>query len=474
MKDILRFARQCGKRILLTSDMYLEASFIEKQLKRCGVVDYDELLISCEIKHDKYKETIWDYVKELFPAQSVLHIGDNVLVDVEKPLRHGIDTWKVAKAAEMLEWSGIYGYWNKEDIGMLGGLFAAQAMNDPFVLSDSRGKLVIKNMYEMGYLFFGPLVLGFLCWLVKTARAQRIDTLLFAARDGYLLEKLYDKLSETIEGKVPKGVYFLTSRRAASVAMIRSEEDIRFVIENVCNVAGVNLEELLRFTFGVQIKKAEEWRYKTVRELGKEKVIQYVLQHYQKCILERAEQERQAYLAYIKSLPLSGKKGFVNFVCRGVSQYCMERLSHEPMTGLYFAGEELGDIFPDCNRIYAWYGTACSTHTSKEDLLAGYLFGEVIFSAPQGQLICFDRKGEAIFEDRECDFTGIAECHEGIEKYVEDVIQRVPDFLNYEWDRELIDRIFGSFRLPYVILEDAVKKNFVFQDGIAGKGMTLL
>lgn len=59
--------------------MYLEASYIERLLKKYGIKEYDRLIISCEYSKCKWPSgELFEVVKKDFPLNtSILHIGDN-------------------------------------------------------------------------------------------------------------------------------------------------------------------------------------------------------------------------------------------------------------------------------------------------------------------------------------------------------------------------------------------------------------
>lgn len=466
--QILRYAKAHGKTVILTSDMYLGKESIRGILAKAGIHEYDELLISCEVKRDKYWGEMWEYVTNLYPGRKILHIGDNEISDEKTAKEHGIETYRIASANALLEMSGIGQYLGQEKAGgdgILWGLFSAKAVNNPFCMSTTKGKLYITDMYEFGYLFAGPLILNFLLWLIKIARIQHIDTLLFVARDGYLLEKMYQKLIRRKRTEAPAGVYLLASRRATSVAGIEKERDIWFVFDKLCSTASVKYEQILEKGFGIQIDPEDSYRESTLYEVGKEVLFQHTVERYASRILENAERERTNYFKYLSKLQLQGQLGFVNFVCRGVTQYCITKMTGRRMKGFYFASEEdILDIYPYMEDIFCLYGENLSTHTSRLNLMAKYLYGETVLSAPSGQLICFSEEGMPVYEERRKNFTEIQDSHRGIEQYMEDMLEIMPNINDNMFSNEQIDRIWGAFDLKNVILSRELRETFYFED----------
>lgn len=466
--QMFKYAKLQGKIVILTSDMYLGKEILKDMLAEFGICEYDDFLISCEVKKDKYWGNMWEYVTARYPGRKILHIGDNEISDEKTAMEHGLETYRIASANDLMEMCGIgqyLGQGNAGRDGILWGLFSAKVANDPFCMSMTKGKLYISNMYEFGYLFAGPLILNYLLWLVKTAKVQHIDTILFVARDGYLLEKLYQKLVANKQLEAPSGIYFLASRRASSVASIEREEDIWFVFDKLCSTASVKYERILKKGFGIQIDQDDSYLGSTLYEVGKEVLFRHTVERYASRILENAERERANYFKYLEKLHLQGQLGFVNFVCRGVTQYCITKMTKKRIKGFYFASEEdILDIYPHIEDIFYLYGENLSTHTSKLNLVTKYLYGETILSAPNGQLICFSEEGLPIYEERRRNFAKIRDCHKGIEQYMEDMLEIMPDLNELLFSNEQIDQIWGAFDLKNVILSQDVREVFCFED----------
>lgn len=466
--ELLRYAKKHGKTVILTSDMYLGRKVLTDMLQQNGICEYDELLVSCEVKKDKYWGSMWEYVTELFPTSKILHIGDNEISDEKTPKEYGIQTYRIASPNEMLQMSGINQYLGQKIARgdcLLWGLFAAKAVNNPFGMSRTKGKLYIATMYEFGYLFFGPLILNYLLWLIEKVKEQQIDTILFVARDGYLLEKLYQKIIYDKQIEAPCGVYFLSSRRAASVASIEAKEDIWFIFDKLCNTASVKYEKILEKAFGIKIDADDKYMGCALYEVDKEKLFRHTIERYSKRIFKNAEQERINYFKYLETLQLGKQIGFVNFVCRGVTQYCMSKMMKKRMKGFYFASEEdIVDIYPHMEDISCLYGEYLSTHTSRLNLVIKYLYGETIFSSPNGQLIRFSEVGTPIYAERSEGFTEIHDCHMGIEQYIADMMNIISNVSETTFSNEMVDQILGIFDLENVILSEKVKKVFSFED----------
>ena len=107
MAEVFQYAKELGKKIVLTSDMYLSKGKIHNLLERCGIVGYDELLISCQEKAEKSDGKLFAKLLERAGGKSILHIGDNPFSDGEMAQSMGLDTWQVYSSYDMLSVSSI-------------------------------------------------------------------------------------------------------------------------------------------------------------------------------------------------------------------------------------------------------------------------------------------------------------------------------------------------------------------------------
>lgn len=200
MLEVWNDAKAAGKKVVITSDMYLPASFLKDVLHENGINGWDGFFLSCERQATKaggklYKCIIDDL--ETSPER-VLHIGDNPLSDVERAHQQGIQTF--------FQKSPLNVFLNEHRFARSFLLVS----NDVFS-SELVGRLAIvwnkrttvrpePTVWErLGFLFGGFLGVSYLSFVVKTARKEHLDTLLFVARDGWLMEQVFHLMAPDIE-----------------------------------------------------------------------------------------------------------------------------------------------------------------------------------------------------------------------------------------------------------------------------------
>lgn len=200
MKKVWAQVLQKGKRIVVTTDMYLSSDFIGQLLDKNGFTGYEKIFVSSEHGCGKYNGGLFDIVSEYLDGCSRSHIGDNIAADINNASAHGFDTvyypnvnikGNVARPSEM---SSLVG-------SAYCGIVNARLY--------SGGRL--SDMYEYGYKVGGLLVLGYCTFIHRQAVERHADKVLFLSRDGFILKQVYERL---YPGSKTEYVYW--SRAAAA------------------------------------------------------------------------------------------------------------------------------------------------------------------------------------------------------------------------------------------------------------------
>jgi len=194
MKDIYNYACQKNKKIIIISDMYLSKEFLKDVLKKNGYTKFDNIYISSEYGKTKGTGELYNIALEELniSVKDILHIGDNQYSDINRPRKLGINAFFIPKVFDFLlkiDSRIEFFYKNhKDDLGasIMLGLLAYQSEQS------------YKNYwYEFGYKYAGPIILGYMQWLDQQLVKEKIDTVLFVARDGYTLEKVFNLISNS-------------------------------------------------------------------------------------------------------------------------------------------------------------------------------------------------------------------------------------------------------------------------------------
>lgn len=176
MLDIFNELKKQGKRIIITTDMYLKAQTIECFLKKNGYEGYGALYCSADERKAKFNKELFAEVakREGVKCSEILHIGDNESADVNIPAELGFDTFLYKRGSEEHFWQ------------------------------------------DFGERIAGPVHLGLYRWLEKDVKeaGENGENFYFLSRDGYYLYNLFKKAGyENVK-------YLYASRRSLIMAGI--------------------------------------------------------------------------------------------------------------------------------------------------------------------------------------------------------------------------------------------------------------
>ncbi len=226
MKACTEYCLRAGKPWFLVSDMYLPPEILKEFLDRFGIAGYEEIIVSC--RHNMSKtQGLFGVLREKAGKASCLHIGDSKEADYDAPKKSGIDAFLIMPAVRMMEissWNRVLTHVDGSGSRVMAGLLAAEVFNDPFALYHSQGKPEVLRAEQFGFLFVGPLMVSFLVWLFGVLSQKSEGLVLFAARDGWMVQKMYRLLREKWAVRpLPKDIYLMISRRVIAESAEREK-----------------------------------------------------------------------------------------------------------------------------------------------------------------------------------------------------------------------------------------------------------
>lgn len=221
--QLLEYAVQHGKEVYLVSDMYLGQKVIEAILAKNQIFGYRKLLVSCEYGLGK-RQGLFERMMEQAEGSTFLHIGDDEEADGVSANAKGIDAIIIETSPAQI----TYRY-------------------------PVECRYRVSSSYQLGYTILAPIMAGFMDWLISLIKAAKPDHVLFLARDGFLLEKMY-RLAKQRENRLPPGNYFYFSRSVGASAYVENEEQLRYVAQQPFSG---DRDTLLRKRFGLETRELE-------------------------------------------------------------------------------------------------------------------------------------------------------------------------------------------------------------------------
>ena len=410
--DLLNELVKKNKLIYITSDSYYTKEQISQILERIGVAFVTDVLISCEYGTSK-TGNLFEKLKAVSGEADILHVGDDIVADIESAKRHGINTFQIYSAAELLELVG--GLKLSETENSLSdqikvGMFVANLFNSPFQFEDDEKRIHAEDAKDVGYLFCAPMIMDFTKWFEEESKDAGNTNRWLCARDGYLLKRLYEIMFPS-----QKAEYFYTSRISAIRAGVDSIADIEYV--DGMKFSG-ECKENLKIRFGISAEVLDTADI----DNGQEGLLKY-----SKAILDNLKSKKENNLKYIDKLDAEdGSISLFDFVAKGTCQMYIQRLTQNPIKGLYFLQLD-PEFMKDKNLDIKPFYTDMERDSSA--IFDNYYILETLLTSPEASVDEFDDEGNPVFakETRtDKDIACFMRAQDGIIEYVKKYISICP------------------------------------------------
>ncbi len=245
-KELYDVAMVAGKKVIFTSDMYLDRKTIEAILEKNDYKGYERLFLSSEERLTKSSGELFRAVlRELnTKGSNIIHIGDTWQNDINNAKSCGITPIFLPKTIEVFEnkiadisTNNCATIANKVMSSMHNGnktldsfgtrtlvaLVANKYFDNPYRSFNPESDFNADN-YFIGYYALGMHLIGLSSWIYDITSKNGYEKVDYLSRDGYLPKKIYDKMAKFF-GNAPKSDYIYTSRKALLSGMIKSKLD---------------------------------------------------------------------------------------------------------------------------------------------------------------------------------------------------------------------------------------------------------
>ncbi|MGC9450635.1 MAG: HAD-IA family hydrolase [Oceanipulchritudo sp.] len=436
-------ARSLGKRIVFTSDMYLPEAFCRERLEKAGFRGFHAFFLSSSVGKLKYSGKLFAHLVDALgvPPHEILHVGDNPHTDGTQARRAGLKTLLVPKAIDQIgrfernPWGGLASRTSESTRrSLLLGLSALgcqreSRLEDPF-------------WYRVGFQVGGPLVYGYVAYLIGQLRNRGINKVYFLSRDGYILKQVYERVRSGIPG-CPDPDYLFASRRALNFASITDLDPL--AMDWLAEGVGLTVGEFLK-----RISVPPERHLEAIRKAGfpgpEAPVIEgadyenlrLLFTRMKEPILQAARGEKAAYLAYLKKKGVTTARPLVLVDVGWMTsiQHSFEKMLSPEVGNLEIEGYYLGS-YPDAARRagpasrHSHYLMAYGAPAHAMDIIRHCVcLVEFFFAAPERTFIRMKRNPDgslepvfAGFHENEKDLAALREIHRGILEYAEEAVR---------------------------------------------------
>lgn len=246
MLEVWNKLQALGKRLIIVSDMYLPGTCIETILHNAGYMGAESIYISNEYGENKAGGDLFQRGLLDFSGCSIVHIGDNPHSDYKMAKECGLDIVPYQNVNK-----NILLYRPMDMSSMIGSAYRGLVSNH---LYNGSGSYSID--YEYGYLYGGLFAVGYCHFIHEYYELHHLDKLLFLARDGDTLRKVYQKMYPEDKTK-----YVYWSRKAATKLMAdddRHDFFRRFIYHKV-NQKVTIAQALHSMELDVLVQQLDDW-----------------------------------------------------------------------------------------------------------------------------------------------------------------------------------------------------------------------
>ncbi|MBO9407303.1 hypothetical protein J7399_07685 [Shimia sp. R9_1] len=254
-------ARSTGKKVVITSDMYLPRDFIVEQLERCGFAGFDKLYLSSDLRITKHSGRLYRHLLADLEceARQVVHFGDNKHTDILKAEENGLSAYHLPKAIDVfLDHKGNRAVWYKHlrELELGARLLLGLSINSVFDINifdnEKRDSLFAGNANVLGYYGVGLMVFGLTKWIMQQAEADGFKEIHFLARDGKLPMQAFDKLKR-LSGSDIQANYLMASRSLCYPLQMNEPEDVSLNPQRLYVHPQTSIRTLLETRLGLSI-----------------------------------------------------------------------------------------------------------------------------------------------------------------------------------------------------------------------------
>nr|WP_199064807.1 hypothetical protein [Chromobacterium sp. ASV5] len=504
MKRTWNLAGTFGKVRSIITDIYLEQEIIEEVLNKNGFGDFDFLYVSATEKLRKEDGSIFpQYRKDLlnkYPKISnILHIGDNPRADGEMARAYGLESVIIPRAADSMRQTelgkrlGLAYSAPSYDSSIITGLIANKYFSSPISNFDTKS-ICNGSLFGVGYAALGPFVLGYVQWLIRRMKFQKIDHAYFLARDGYLIMKVYEAFKAAMPDlNLPDHSYLLCSRRSVMVPGISSIKDINEIA--TLNYGTTTVADFLKSRYGLDSEKIP---YKILRKHGLRegcrKKIHYprdlpftikLVADLEKIILDVAKEERVLYLEYLEKEGLCDQDKKIALVDIGYSG-TMQRKIRDLTGGKYYGYYMLTHnyvLHHFHDQVFeGWLEDYDSQRSPYRHQFNQFIpLVESLLSSPEGSLTRFHGSAKHLepeylyssAETERCAF--LAGAHDGAMKFVNDFLDRFAPFgLTGELSPQVSSHLMMQLGAAPTLSDVSVFEGLILENMFAGSEFNII
>lgn len=361
--ELFQKAIELNKKIVIIADTYLPRFIIEELLSNLNYRNYHELFVSSEIGLSIKTGNLLNHIsKKCFcDAKYLLHIGynqknENILLN-----ELGFSTINIISNVENYKNSEYYStIWQKNESKHILSTRLIQGLLSNKLLKNKKEDFFTQP-HMIGYFGLGPLILGFIQWILQNSNKDYIKHIYFLSENGDFLKKSYDLIAKNYNNS-PLSYNLLYSSRINKTINLTFDYILYHISSQ--NYSNISLADYFNNNYGINI--ANYFKLISKYGLSKDMIIdkniheQQVFSLFEElipAIKEIFQNEKNYFNVYLKyqNLPNPDKSTIIDVLSHN-SQITLSEISKQKINGYYLFTflEELEKINEN-NMLYSSY-----------------------------------------------------------------------------------------------------------------------
>lgn len=288
--SIYQYCIKKNKKIIITSDMYLNEKYIKKILEKAKIDKYDYLFVSNEVNLNKHSGEIYPYITEklkISPKQ-IIHIGDSKRGDYIQARLNGIKSILIPQKLNKKSHTEQKNIQSKLDYNIL----------TTFI--DNNINLKSNQYFNIGYKILGPLLYGYAKWIISEVEKNKINKIFFLAREGNLLKKAVDIVNNS---NITTN-YIYISRKSVRPALLENIKSL-YELKKILKIKPTTTVKKFLKDIGLYDKKhlkiLESYKYGEKTKIEEIENIEEIFETLKKDMQIEAKREKENIIGYLNA-----------------------------------------------------------------------------------------------------------------------------------------------------------------------------
>jgi len=328
----------------------LPTKFIAKILRKNGYDGWDKVYVSGDLGKTKGRRSLFQHILNEYTYVSskyILHIGDNNISDYKVPRHMGLKTVLYPQVFTQFlnNDKRARRFYNKRNGNLSASILLSVLAFD--WQNERCGVIEEKSYWEkLGYRYTAPLAYGYSRFVEKEAIKNDFNHLLFVARDGYTLEKIFRTFNTNLKTSYIYAPRIISMMCAGKMNYESPNYGIEVVVKKMAEFSK-ELQELLD----------------SVNPVTKEEYKSFYNQHKQ-LILSIARDNQKKYKLYLdKIIDKKDRFALVDlYTTYFSSQTLLNNVLDENVFAFYFL------MYPKAVNIFKRLKYTCFSETYEKDL----------------------------------------------------------------------------------------------------------